>query len=196
MPAITLPDGSERRFAGPVAGTTLGGLDRPRPRESRARDEGGRQAVDLRPMDRDAAVVFVTRKDPEALGADPPRRRACAGRSGAGSCPRHPGHHRPGHRGRLLLRFRPRRAVHARRLPGDRSEDARDRRARPADRARGVDARRGDRPSRHGRELQGGDHPAICRASETITLYRQGDWNDLCRGPHLRSTGDSARPSS
>lgn len=27
-------------------------------------------------------------------------------------------------------------------------------------------------------------------ASETITLYRQGDWVDLCRGPHMRGTGD------
>ena len=26
--------------------------------------------------------------------------------------------------------------------------------------------------------------------SETISLYSQGDWVDLCRGPHLRSTGD------
>jgi threonyl-tRNA synthetase len=27
-------------------------------------------------------------------------------------------------------------------------------------------------------------------ASETITIYRQGDWLDLCRGPHMRGTGD------
>ena len=26
-------------------------------------------------------------------------------------------------------------------------------------------------------------------ADETVTLYRQGDWVDLCRGPHVRSTG-------
>jgi len=26
--------------------------------------------------------------------------------------------------------------------------------------------------------------------SETITFYKQGEWLDLCRGPHLRSTGD------
>ena len=25
--------------------------------------------------------------------------------------------------------------------------------------------------------------------SETITIYKQGDWTDLCRGPHLPSTG-------
>ena len=27
-------------------------------------------------------------------------------------------------------------------------------------------------------------------ATETITLYRQGDWIDLCRGPHMRTTAD------
>ena len=27
-------------------------------------------------------------------------------------------------------------------------------------------------------------------ADQTITLYSQGDWIDLCRGPHMRSTGD------
>ncbi len=26
--------------------------------------------------------------------------------------------------------------------------------------------------------------------TETITLYTQGDWIDLCRGPHMRGTGD------
>ncbi|MEO0392380.1 MAG: threonine--tRNA ligase [Pseudomonadota bacterium] len=26
--------------------------------------------------------------------------------------------------------------------------------------------------------------------AETITVYKQGDWLDLCRGPHMRSTGD------
>jgi threonyl-tRNA synthetase len=26
--------------------------------------------------------------------------------------------------------------------------------------------------------------------AETITIYRQGEWLDLCRGPHMRGTGD------
>jgi len=26
--------------------------------------------------------------------------------------------------------------------------------------------------------------------TETITVYTQGDWKDLCRGPHMRTTGD------
>ena len=38
------------------------------------------------------------------------------------------------------------------------------------------------------RALQGGDHRAI-PSGEPISLYGQGDWEDLCRGPHVPSTG-------
>ena len=65
-------------------------------------------------------------------GAHPPRCRACAGRSRAGAVAGNAGDDRPGHRERLLLRFRPQRAVHAGRFPGDREEDARDHRAQQA----------------------------------------------------------------
>ena len=53
---------------------------------------------------------------PARAGADPARRRACAGRSGAGAVAGHAGHHRPGDRERILLRLLPQRAVHARRF--------------------------------------------------------------------------------
>jgi len=29
--------------------------------------------------------------------------------------------------------------------------------------------------------------------TETITIYRQGEWLDLCRGPHMRTTGDAGQ---
>ena len=32
-------------------------------------------------------------------------------------------------------------------------------------------------------------HVAILRDGEEISMYRQGDWRDLCTGPHLPSTG-------
>jgi threonyl-tRNA synthetase len=31
---------------------------------------------------------------------------------------------------------------------------------------------------------------------EPIKIYKQGDWFDPCRGPHMPSTGRSAVPSS
>lgn len=30
---------------------------------------------------------------------------------------------------------------------------------------------------------------ATTKGGPTVSIYRQGDWNDFCRGPHLRSTG-------
>ena len=33
-------------------------------------------------------------------------------------------------------------------------------------------------------------------ADQKISVYKQGDWLDLCRGPHMPSTGKSATPSS
>ena len=40
----------------------------------------------------------------------------------------------------------------------------------------------------HGRALQGRDH-RVHPADEPISLYREGDFIDLCRGPHVPSTG-------
>ena len=41
----------------------------------------------------------------------------------------------------------------------------------------------------HRRELQGRDHRVDSRRTKTISLYREGDFIDLCRGPHVPSTG-------
>ena len=79
---------------------------------------------------------------PGGAGADPPRRGACDGGSRAGALPRHASDHRPGDRERLLLRLRPRRALHAGRSARHRSQDARDHRARLALLLRGGGPRR------------------------------------------------------
>ena len=114
MPAITLPDGSVRRFDAPVTGTALAAAIGPGlARAALAMKVDGELADLSRPIEHDAACVFVTRRDPDALGDDPPRRRARAGRGGAGAVSRHAGHDRAVDRERLLLRFRPQRAVHA-----------------------------------------------------------------------------------
>ncbi len=30
---------------------------------------------------------------------------------------------------------------------------------------------------------------------DRVSVYQQGDWKDLCRGPHVPSTGSSAHSS-
>ncbi len=61
-----------------------------------------------------ARFEILTRECPDALETIRHDASARAGRGGAGAVPRHAGHDRPGDRGRLLLRLRPRRAVQPR----------------------------------------------------------------------------------
>ena len=69
MPAITLPDGSVRRFDAPVTGTALAAEIGPGLARAALAMKLDGKLVDLAtPIDPDANVVFVTRKDPEALG--------------------------------------------------------------------------------------------------------------------------------
>ena len=75
-------------------------------------------------------------------------------------------------------------------LETHRDAHARDRRARREDRARGLGPRRGRRSSSSSRASATRPRSsASIPAGEPITLYRQGTFIDLCRGPHLPSTG-------
>ncbi|MBO1326623.1 threonine--tRNA ligase [Acetobacter sp. TBRC 12305] len=68
MPAITLPDGSVRSFDGPVTGTTVAEAIGPGLAKAALAMEVDGRLCDIRQsIDRDAALRFITRKDPEAL---------------------------------------------------------------------------------------------------------------------------------
>src|ERR1700757_1336027 len=68
MPAITLPDGSERQFDAPVTGTTVAEAIGPGLARAALAMKLDGKLVDLTtPIDHDANVVFVTRRDPDAL---------------------------------------------------------------------------------------------------------------------------------
>ena len=192
MPAITLPDQVRAPLRRAGDGHDGGGSDRSRARPRGAGDEAGRQAGRSGDRDRPRRRCGVRHPPrPRGAGADPPRRGARAGRGGAGTLSRHPGHHRPGDRRRLLLRFRPQRTVHA----GGLRARSRRRCARSSRAARSSSARRSTATRRSGssRTRAKSTRPRssrTCRATRPISLYRQGDWVDLCRGPHMRSTAD------
>ena len=161
MPAITLPDSSVRRFDAPVTGATVAAAIGPGLARAALAMKLDGKLVDLdTSIDHDAAGRLRHPPRRRRAGADPPRRRPCAGRGGAGALSRHPGHHRPGDRRRLLLRLRPQPAVHPGRLPRHRGEDAGDRRPRRQVRAPG-DRPRGSHPvlQGQGREVQGRADP-------------------------------------
>ena len=68
MPAITLPDGSVRRFDGPVTGTEVAAAIGPGLAKAAVAMSVDGKLSDLSAvLDGDASVRFVTRKDPEAL---------------------------------------------------------------------------------------------------------------------------------
>ena len=157
MVALTFPDGARREYPDDITGLDIAkGISPSLAKRTVAMALDGEVAdladtIEQRRQDR----VRHARR-PARARADPARRRARAGRGGAGAVARHAGDHRPGDRERLLLRLLPQRAVHARGFPGDREEDARDRRARQTLHQGSVVARGGQaRVPRQGRELQG-----------------------------------------
>ena len=111
---------------------------------------------------------------------------------GAAAVPRHAGHDRPVDRGRLLLRLRPRPAVH----PEDDSRRSRRPRTRSSQRTcRSCAAR--SRSTRRSRCSTGKGEKfkveiiedIVAKGAKTLTLYSHGDWVDFCLGPHGPSTG-------
>jgi threonyl-tRNA synthetase len=191
MPAITLPDGTVRRFDAPVTGTALAEAIGPGlARAALAMKLDGRVVDLVTEIDHDAAVVFVTRRDPDALGLirhDAAHVLAEAVQSlypgtqvtigpaiadgfyydFARNEPFTPEDFAP-----IEARMR---EIIARGAPFVRKEIDRE------------DAIRlfQDKGEKYKAEIIQ-DLPR----EETISLYSQGDWVDLCRGPHMRSTAD------
>jgi threonyl-tRNA synthetase len=191
MPAITLPDGSIRRFEGAVTGTEIAAAIGPGlARAALAMKVDGKAADLSRTIDRDAAVVFVTRKDEAAL-----------------EMIRHDAAH-------VLAE-----AVQAL-YPGTQVtigpsiengfyyDFARNEPFTPED-FPAIEAKMREIVARNAafvrEEWDRNDAIAFFEArgerykaelirdlpeSEVITIYRQGEWLDLCRGPHMRGTGD------
>src|SRR6201996_5463702 len=191
MPAITLPDGSVRHFAGPVTGTTVAADIGPGlARAALAMRLDGR-LVDLsRSIEDDASVSFVTRRDPEALEMIRHDTAHVLAEAVQSLFPGTQVTIGPAIENGFYYDF-------ARNEPFTLDD-------LPAieERMREIIAR--DAPFR--REVWDRDEAIAFFQSkgerykaeliqdlpitETITLYAQGDWIDLCRGPHMRSTGD------
>jgi threonyl-tRNA synthetase len=191
MPAITLPDGSVRRFDGPVTGTAIAAAIGPGlARAALAMKVDGKLLDLAREVTDDAQIKFVTRKDEEALElirhdaahvlAEAvqslfPGTQVTIGPSiengfyydFARNEPFTPDDF-PAIEARM-------REIVARGAPFQREVWDRDD-------AIAFFEKRGEKYK--AQLIQ--DLPP----TETITLYRQGDWIDLCRGPHMRATSD------
>ncbi len=191
MPAITLPDGSVRRFDGPVTGTTVADAIGPGLARAALAMKLDGKLVDLATeIDRDAGVVFVTRRDPDALTLI---RHDAAHVLAEAVQALYPGTQvtiGPAIENGFYYDFHrdqpfttedfpaieaKMREIVARNAPFARQ-------AWDRDAAIAFFEARGERfKAELIRDLP--EH-------ETITLYTQGEWIDLCRGPHMRATGD------
>jgi threonyl-tRNA synthetase len=191
MPEITLPDGSIRRFDGAVTGTELAASIGPGLARAALAMKVDGQPWDLsRPISQDASVVFITRRDPEALAMI---RHDAAHVLAEAVQSLYPGTQvtiGPAIDNGFYYDFARNQAFTPEDFP---AIEARMREivARNAgfvreewDRETAI-AFFEDRGERYKAELIR-DLPE----SETITIYRQGEWLDLCRGPHMRGTGD------
>ena len=191
MPAITLPDGSIRRFDGPITGATLAADIGPGLARAALAMKVNGQLTDLaRTIDIDSSVTFVTRRDPDALEMI---RHDTAHVLAEAVQALHPGTQvtiGPSIENGFYYDF----ARNAPFTPEDfpaieakmreivTRNAAFERQEWDRDEAIAFFEARGER---YKAELIR-DLPT----SETITFYKQGDWIDLCRGPHMRGTGD------
>ncbi len=191
MPAITLPDGSVRRFDGPVTGTALAADIGPGLARAALAMKLDGQLTDLsRTIEHDSGVVFVTRRDPDALELI---RHDTAHVLAEAVQALHPGTQvtiGPSIENGFYYDFARNEpftpddfpAIEAKMREIVVRNAAFERQVWDRDEAIAFFEARGERyKAELIRDLPG---------TETITLYKQGDWIDLCRGPHMRGTGD------
>jgi threonyl-tRNA synthetase len=191
MPAITLPDGSVRDYPGAVTGTTIAASIGPGLAKAAIAMEVDGALMDIaREITTDSRVRFITRKDPEALTMI---RHDAAHVMAEAVQSLFPGTQvtiGPAIEGGFYYDFFRNEAFTPDDLP---AIEARmraiiaanapfTREVWPRDTAIDFFESRGERfKAELIRDLPD---------AETITIYRQGDWLDLCRGPHMRGTGD------
>ncbi|MGY6770078.1 threonine--tRNA ligase [Komagataeibacter sp. NFXK3] len=191
MPAITLPDGSVRRFDGAVTGTTVAqSIGAGLARAALAMEVDGKLMDIGREIDHDASLRFITRKDPEAL-----------------EMIRHDAAHVLAEAVQSLFPgtqvtigpsiengfyydfyrnepFSPEDFAAIEKRMGEivAANEPFVREAWPREKAIEFFENKGERfKAELIRDLP---------ADEEISIYRQGEWLDLCRGPHLRGTAD------
>jgi threonyl-tRNA synthetase len=191
MPAITLPDGSVRQFDAPVTGTDVAAAIGPGlARAALAMKLDGREVDLSTPIQNDAAVVFITRRDPEALELI---RHDAAHVLAEAVQSLYPGTQvtiGPSIENGFYYDFArndpftpedfPAIEARMREIVGRGEKFVRE----EVDRDAAITFFQ-DKGEKYKAQLIQDLPP-----TETISLYKQGDWLDLCRGPHMRSTAD------
>ena len=191
MLKLTFPDNSIREFDAGITGSDIAaGISKSLAKKARGDEDRwracrSRRSDNRRREDRDRYPGSTG-----SPGAHPPRLRACHGRSRAGIVSRHASDHRPRSSKTASITISP---------GTNRSR----RKTSPPSKQRCGKSSRATSPSRN--RSGTGRRPRTCLpkwASNTrsnwstrspkemrLKIYAQGDWFDLCRGPHMVSTG-------
>lgn len=191
MPAITLPDGSVRRFDGAVTGTTVAqSIGAGLARAALAMEVDGHLMDIGREIDHDAHVRFVTRKDAELLEMIRHDAAHVLAEAVQSLWPGTQVTIGPSIENGFYYDFYrnepftpedfPRIEARMREIVDANAPFTRE--TWPREEAIRFFEERGERfKAELIRDLP---------EDEEISIYRQGEWLDLCRGPHLRGTGD------
>jgi threonyl-tRNA synthetase len=191
MPAITLPDGSQRSFDAPVTGAEVAASIGPGLAKAALAMKLDGKLVDLSTViAEDAKIIFITRRDEAALEMI---RHDCSHVLAEAVQTLFPGtqvtigpsiengfyydfaRNEPFTTADFAAIEAKMREIVQRNAPFIRSEQERE------DAIAFFEARGERFKAELIRDLPG---------TETISFYSQGEWLDLCRGPHMRSTGD------
>jgi threonyl-tRNA synthetase len=191
MPAITLPDGNQRVFDGPVTGTIVAAAIGPGLAKAALAMQVDGRLMDLSAsIETDASLRFITRRDPEALEMI---RHDCAHVLAEAVQELFPGtqvtigpaiehgfyydfsRNQPFTTDDFAAIEAKMREIIGRAAPFQRSVVTREE-------AIALFEAKGERFKVELIRDLGAD--------QEISLYRQGDWIDLCRGPHMRTTAD------
>src|SRR6202034_626656 len=190
MPVITLPDGSQRHFDHPVTVDEVAGSIGPGLRKAAlAGRVNGKLVNTSYPINADAQVAIVTDKDPDGLSVIRHSTAHLLAQAVKQLFPEAQVTIGPVIEDGFYYDFAYRRpftpedlaAIEARMAELAKADLRVNRRVMPRDEAVKFFRNLG--------ELYKAQIIAAIPASEDISLYGQGDWVDLCRGPHVPSTG-------
>ncbi|KXV48635.1 threonine--tRNA ligase [Gluconobacter albidus] len=191
MPAITLPDGSVRTFDGTVTGTTIAASIGPGLAKAAMAMEVDGKPVDISTeISSDASVKFVTRKDEDALEMIRHDAAHVLAEAVQSLWPETQVTIGPSIKDGFYYDFSREKPFTPEDFPAI-EEKMREIVAANTPFVREAWDR--DEAIRFFEE-KGEDFKAQLiqdlPEDEQISIYRQGEWLDLCRGPHLRTTGD------
>src|ERR1700733_8954671 len=190
MPVITLPDGSQRHFDHPVTVDEVAGSIGPGLRKAALAGRVNGKLVDTSyPINEDAQLAIVTDKDPDGLSVIRHSTAHLLAQAVKQLFPEAQVTIGPVIEDGFYYDFAYQRpftpedlaAIEARMAELAKADLPVNRRVMPRDEAVKFFRNLG--------ELYKAQIIAAIPASEDISLYGQGDWVDLCRGPHVPSTG-------